>query len=386
MSRKGNWTENPSHRLTLNILEALGGDTNASYENTNDIWKEIDKIYDSRINKGYKVEPAVLDIIENGKYDLTPNDNVDAYSPVLISVDVPQKWTDEQVDSLVTQSWGNGYDEGKYQGTEEQKSKLIDIEIYEPGLYEREDGYKSVNVSLSSKQKVYNGFQFTGGDMGLIEWDKYDWSGVYDTAYFFKGCTSSKEGWEKDFYEEFTGQGGKIIVCEEMFRDSKFTSIDLSDWNIAPYNVLNMFGYVSTANTIDISGIDFKNLKDISSMFYACNGTSELKPKILNTGNVENFKSFAYNAFKIVKMPQIDLSSAVYLDNMFTYCSRLEEVRFKGDPSNVTSLSSMFMNVNTTGILYYDDRYDYSQIISKIPSKWTAVPYNVEEYEINNMN
>ena len=61
---------------------------------------------------------------------------------------------------------------------------------------------------------------------------------------------------------------------------------------------------------------------------------------------------------------------------MFSDCTRLVEVRFKGNPSKLKQYA-VFSNVNTSGVLYYDSRYDYSVIISALPSTWTAVPYDV---------
>ena len=39
----------------------------------------------------------------------------------------------------------------------------------------------------------------------------------------------------------------------------------------------------------------------------------------------------------------------------------------------------MFFGVTTNGTLYYDSRYDYSNIIKVLPYTWTAVPYDVVE-------
>jgi hypothetical protein len=64
-----------------------------------------------------------------------------------------------------------------------------------------------------------------------------------------------------------------------------------------------------------------------------------------------------------------DTSSVTSMDNMFRYCSNLTELRMGGNPSKVTDVSEMFRDITTTGTFYYNSAYDYSQIISKLPSK-----------------
>ena len=87
------------------------------------------------------------------------------------------------------------------------------------------------------------------------------------------------------------------------------------------------------------------------------------------------------NCENLTSVPQLDISNATNMVSMFQVCTNLIEVRFKGQPTSSVSTGSMFYRVYTTGTLYYDSRYDYSKIINVMPSTWTAVPYDVEEYE-----
>lgn len=54
--------------------------------------------------------------------------------------------------------YDEGYNDGKEQGVEEQKSKLDSIEITENGIYTKEDGYSTVTVNVPSD--IPNGFDF----------------------------------------------------------------------------------------------------------------------------------------------------------------------------------------------------------------------------------
>jgi hypothetical protein len=136
-------TNNLSLTLSLNILKALGGDTSIQYDTVDDVWVAINEIYD-RTGDGIDIESIILNITENGQYNFDPNEDVDAFAPVHLTVNVPQKYTDEQVESLTNTARQEGYQDGEAN----QKAKLIDIEITDNGVYETDDGYKKVTVAV----------------------------------------------------------------------------------------------------------------------------------------------------------------------------------------------------------------------------------------------
>jgi hypothetical protein len=70
-----------------------------------------------------------------------------------------------------------------------------------------------------------------------------------------------------------------------------------------------------------------------------------------------------------------DTSKVTNMERMFRYCRKLTELRMGGDISNLDGWVRMFEGINTTGTFYYNSQYDYSKIISELPSTWTAVPY-----------
>lgn len=144
-------TNNLSLTLSLNILKALGGDTSVQYDTVDDVWVAINEIY-GRAGDGIDISAIILDITENGQYNFDPNDDVDAFAPVHLNVNVPQKYTDEQVANLQNTARQEGYQDGFVDGESEgeinQKAKLIDIEITDNGVYETENGYKKVTVAV----------------------------------------------------------------------------------------------------------------------------------------------------------------------------------------------------------------------------------------------
>ena len=161
--------------LSLNILKALGGDVTIVYPDADAIWNEINKIYDNAGNR-FDIVPLEKTITENGEYEYYPDGDVDAFMPVNLTVNIPQKYTDEQVfeieSNAIQQGYDNGYSvgesNGKLIGREEgytdgfnigydtgvtdggnaQKAKLVDITITESGVYTKDDGYKTVTVKV----------------------------------------------------------------------------------------------------------------------------------------------------------------------------------------------------------------------------------------------
>ena len=79
----------------------------------------------------------------NKKYTYTPDKDYTGIGELNVMVQIPDQPIYEE-----------GYNKGKEDGINEQKSKLTDIEIVGNGNYERQDGYKSIVVNVPSDQKT----------------------------------------------------------------------------------------------------------------------------------------------------------------------------------------------------------------------------------------
>lgn len=179
---------NSAYQLSLNILRALGGDVDKTYPSVDAIWDEIYGIYDAA-GGSFDIEQLKLDVTKNGKYDFFPTDEIDAFAPVQINVNVPQDYTKEDVDALVAEGYNDGYAQGNFDGIVSgkeigytdgynvgvndgavmQKAKLTSLEITENGTYEREDGYSVVEVNVQ------------GGSVELVEGSaEYRENGTYE--------------------------------------------------------------------------------------------------------------------------------------------------------------------------------------------------------------
>lgn len=192
-------TNDLSLTLSLNILKALGGDTSKQYDSVEEVWVAIDEIY-GRAGDGIDIEAIILNITENGQYNFDPTDQIDAYAPVHLTVEVPQKYTDEQVESLkdtarqegyndgfidgeadgYNDGYAEGLDEGFEDGVIDQKSKLEDATFTANGTYTKEDGWDNVTVAVeipdipSFETQVKDVTITSNGDVNVVPDDGFD--------------------------------------------------------------------------------------------------------------------------------------------------------------------------------------------------------------------
>lgn len=306
------WTsEDAGYKLSMNVLKALGGDTSASYENTEEVWGAINDIYD--IDNTFNVVPIEETVTSNKTLEYNITDEIDGYGPVKISIDV------------------------------KEESKIV----------------------------IPNGFQFTGGDMSLVEWDKYDWNGVYIMDNFFEGCTSSDPEWIRGFLDNYDGE---IWSGYSMFKNMK--------------NIID----------VDFKGKYFSNTLDMNSMFNGC--TSLQTVSGLDTSNVTDMGGMFRQCKQLRSVPVLDFSSAVTVGYMFDISESIgdtkppyyiNELYIKGDPSNITGYtqwlhtfgktegSQIISDEDKKGTIYYDSRYDYSKLLGyrlEGKSYWKCVPYD----------
>lgn len=68
----------------------------------------------------------------------------------------------------------------------------------------------------------------------------------------------------------------------------------------------------------------------------------------------------------------LDLSKATNYNYMFEYCPNLTEVKL-GKINPEATVTNMFNVVGANGTLYYDSRYDFSKIMSVLPSTWRVI-------------
>ena len=343
-------------------------------------------------NEDVKLESVVKTFTINGEYDIVASDGFDAISDVKVIVDVP-------IQSKSVEFNSNGvYDvahDSEYVAMDNVEVNVnIPLQdksvVYsEVGDYQvtPDPGYEAlskvdVKVSLEGKMEIPNGFRFTGGDMSLVEWDKYDWSMVYDTTDFFKGCTFSDPSWVDRFNSGFNGRvmsgyqmfescsslentpdlsSHKLYIMRSMFSGcvslKSVSMMDTSEVVDAAYafnvcyelqsipqldfssvmDASNMFSGCSKLTTI--TELEFQSLRNVISMFGGCNSLTTIPQ--LNTSKVNDMSYMFQDCKSLTTIPQLDTSNVTTMYYLFNSCTNLITVP-QLDISNVTNMNGMF--------------------------------------------
>ena len=235
------------YRLSLNVLKALGGNTDVSYESVEDIWDAINSIYDNAGDR-LDIEALILDIKDNGLYEYYPNEDADAYSPVRLKVDVPQKYTDEYIEEIKTSVYQEGYIEGSTDGytdgyadglddgITEQKGLLEEITIKNNGVYEKEDGWDKVTVEVQGgitdeelEQMISDATQ-SGYNEGYSVGVDTQKSKLSSTIIKSNGNFTNEDGWNDVTVEVEQADLRDLVVEIKENKEYEFLPVDYDGW------------------------------------------------------------------------------------------------------------------------------------------------------------
>jgi surface protein len=117
--------------------------------------------------------------------------------------------------------------------------------------------------------------------------------------------------------------------------------------SIALQEIKYLFYDCRELTSIDLSGFNFFNVKDLSSMFYGC---SNLETLILpSNGKASNVTDFSFMFYECGKLTSIDLSNISFINAqklpfMFFNCSSLIEIKFPTEEKakNIKDFQGMF--------------------------------------------
>jgi hypothetical protein len=202
----------------------------------------------------------------------------------------------------------------------------------------------------------------------------------------------------------FYNVGGKIKKCGDVVLSSLKSATSL----FYGCSTLQEIGNIDISAAIDakqmfynckainkIGNISCEKLTDASTMFYSCSNLTHIP--VFNTNNISIAKNMFYgcslleevdislpkatnvygmfdSCTKLAKVKITNVENIVDWSRLFYKCSALQEVTLEGRPQSDITTTDMFRSVPSTGgILFYDGRYDYSNIIAAMPSGWTAI-------------
>lgn len=318
-----------------------------------------DLLYGYENEEGVKLESIVKTFTINGEYDIVPSDGFDAISDVKVIVNVP------------IQSKSVVYSEaGDYQV------------IPDPG-YEALSKV-DVKVSLEGIPEIPNGFRFGvgdsgGGDPDLIEWNKYDWSMVYDTNSLFYKATPKDDGWFDRFKRGFNGN---LIGMRKMFNNLQWKGV-LDFKGLDTSKVVDMNSAFNAAWVTEIKNLNTSSVVDMGYIFQSC---SSLNIPQMDTSKVVNMQGMFNHCRNLTTIPQMDTSNVRYMQGMFDTCDSLTTIP-QMNTSKVIKMSGMFSwcyklttipQMDTSNVVNMSEIFRYCVKLTAIPQMDTSKVTSME--------
>lgn len=243
-------------------------------------------------------------------------------------------------------------------GSCESQSKEINITDNGTRVVTPDEGYLLDQVTVTTnvttgKPVLPNGISFDGSTWTTFDTDPYDWSQIYSGTEMFASCTKLKT---------LTGTGIENVYFLDLY--STFLNCnsltEIPKLYGRPTTISRLFSACRNLNEVDLSGLDWSDLVDISEAFDYC---KEWVQNIDFRNSPIRMASKAYSNSKITQLPLINYALLENVDYMFSYtnlisanldfqkvlsanqlfyyCTALEEVHFNGMKFN-ESLNGMF--------------------------------------------
>ena len=168
----------------------------------------------------------------------------------------------------------------------------------------------------------------------------------------------SKEELQEYLKSEIKKQGENVVIqnldvslikdLSELFRGICLgvKTLDLSGWNTSNVKDMSeMFSYCNSLKSLDLSGWNTSDVESMNGMFYRCSSLKSIDLSGWDTSNVKKMGSmFCYcTSIKSLDLSGWDTSNVKYMGWMFFDCKTLESLNLSGwDTSNVKDMGWMF--------------------------------------------
>ena len=185
----------------------------------------------------------------------------------------------------------------------------------------------------------------------------------------------SKEELQEYLKSEIKKQGENVVIrnldvslikdLSELFRGICLgvKTLDLSGWNTSNVKDMeSMMYFCNSLKSLNLSGWDTSKVKDISNMCFACNHLESLDVSGWNTSNVKYMSNMVCLCYKLksLDLSGWNTSNVENMSGVFCNCHSLESLDLSGwNTSNVTYMGDMF----------YDCPAPYEVIYHKIVKK-----------------
>lgn len=172
----------------------------------------------------------------------------------------------------------------------------------------------------------------------------------------------------------------------------------------------NLFANITCVTYIDMNELDTNNVTSMNGMCMACTNLIQCllsncsAASLISTVNMFNsctnlkyvdFGSYITGNFKprkitdmrnmfnwchnitSINMSMFDMSTVLQFGLLWGNCTSLTEIYIStGFNTNATITTSIFSNLTTSGIIYYNTNYNVDRLTNVMPSGWTLIPYN----------
>lgn len=203
---------------------------------------------------------------------------------------------------------------------------------------------KATSIDLSktntSKIQTFSGM-FTGAAAKTINFKNVDTSNVVNMSQMFSNSNAT----------EIIGldrmDTGNVTNMSEMFRETKFISIDLSNFNTSKVVDMSRMFRDSKMTKLDVSNFDTRNVKTMLQMFNRSAATEIIGLTNFDTTSVE-IMEYMFNSAVVeeLDLSSFDITNTSNIKNMFNGCkskigyAKDEETALKFNDSSVTKIPS----------------------------------------------
>jgi len=173
---------------------------------------------------------------------------------------------------------------------------------------------------------------------------------VFDTS-FSEVRPQSLYGWFYGFSDlevcDFTNLNtSNVTTMGYMFDRCSITSLDLSGFDTSNVkNMIGMFYYCTNLTDLNVSGFDTSNVASMKNMFQDCESLTSLDLSGFDTTNVEDMSYMFSGCVSLTDLDisGFDTSNVTNMSNMFNWCPSLAALDVSSfDTSNVTRMDDMF--------------------------------------------
>ena len=239
------------------------------------------------------------------------------------------------------------------------------------GMFKDCDELKDIDLKNINTSKVRNMSLMFSGCSGLTSLDlsSFNTSNVSGMSSMFSGCSGLTSLDLSNF------DTSKVTNMRNMFSGcTALTSINLSSFDTSNvFDMAWMFSGCRMLNNLNVSNFNTSKVEDMSHMFQFCMELTSLDLSSFDTSNVTN-ASFMFHGSRHIKsldLSNFDTSNMKYTSFMFADCTNLCLLKIMSDTSNM-NVNEMFRSNLQNGIFIHNCAYDYTNIISALPSTWVV--------------